>query len=88
MRPRCIMKPQKAPARPPIEDGAALLVDADARADIALAHQIAAADRGAEGRAGVLLDQDACRPACSRAHDQPTRPVMWMFGPSIRPQPK
>src|SRR6185295_571688 len=46
-------------ARPAADqDGAALLVDPDARADIALAHQVAAADRRAEGGAGVLLDHD------------------------------
>ena len=38
------------------DDGAALLVDAGARADRTLAHQIAAAQRGAEGGAGILLD--------------------------------
>src|SRR6185436_16202397 len=63
------------------QDGAALLVDADARADIALAHQVAAADRGAEGGAGVLLDHDPAgehvlraRPA-DAAGDRDVRPV-------------
>src|ERR1700682_3991083 len=38
------------------DDRAALHIDTDARADVALAHQITATDRGAEGRARVLLD--------------------------------
>ena len=48
------------------EDGAALHVDAGAAADVPLADQVAAAQGRPERRAGVLLDDDACRPACSR----------------------
>ena len=58
MRPRCIMKPEKAPVRAADDDRAALLVDAGAGADVALAHEIAAAQGRAERRAGVLLDDD------------------------------
>ena len=87
MRPRCIMKPQNAPVRPPIDDGAALLVDADARADIALADQVAAADRGAEGEP-AFFSMTTVPASMFSAQDQPTRPLMRMLGPSIRPQPK
>src|SRR5262249_52361015 len=43
------------------DDRAALLIDADPRADIALADEIAAADRGPERGAGVLLDAHGAR---------------------------
>ncbi len=52
------MKPVIEPAEPQIEDRAALLVDPAARADAALDHQVAAAQRRARERAGVDLDDD------------------------------
>jgi hypothetical protein len=63
------------------------MVDARARPDRALADQIAAAHGRAEGGAGVLLDHDVPDIMFS-PQDQPTRPLMRTFGPSIRPTPK
>ena len=50
------MKPEKAPVLPPTMMVPPFWSMPGARADVALADQIAAADRRAEGRAGVLLD--------------------------------
>ena len=68
------------------DDGAALLVDPGARADPALDDEVAAADGGRGERAGVAVDDDDPDIMFSQA-DQPTRPVMWISGPSS-PQPK
>src|SRR5262245_23815736 len=62
------------------DDRSAFLVDARARADIAAADEIAAADGGAELRARVLLDQD--RPA---HHILGARPADPARDPHIRP---
>src|SRR5262245_6931494 len=62
------------------DDRSAFLVDARTRADIAAADEIAAADGGAELRAGVLLNQD--RPA---HHVFGARPADPARDPHIRP---
>ena len=56
MRPRCIMKPVKAPDAVTNDDRAALLVDADARTGLTFAYQVATANRRAEQRTCVLFD--------------------------------
>ena len=87
MRPRCIMKPDKRAGVAADDDGAALHVDAGARADAAL--QTRSPPRMAAPKVEPAFFSMTTVPAIMfSAQDQPTRPLMRTFGPSMRPTPK
>ena len=87
MRPRCIMKPQNAPARPPMMIVPPFM-SMPTRAPTSPL-QTRSPPRSAAPKVEPAFFSITTVPASMfSAHDQPTRPLMWMFGPSIKPQPK
>ena len=87
MRPRCIMKPVKAPVSPPT-----MMVPPF------MSMPVREPTLPWQTRSPPRIAAPNCEPAffsirmvpliMFSAQDQPTRPAMRTFGPSIRPQPK